>query len=178
MINVLEATTLFSNNFSKSLKTLFFNLLKNQCHLSDRCKYEAVGQDLIFSCRSANVNHLTSSSVTLRFYVHSLAVGYTPRETNVNSTAPTLNRSCNGCFWLFSTHSHVICNVKPLTGKQRRTTLSAANECCVCEEQNELQPREDGRVPGNKQTTATRRNSTDFGETQVRLPFAARSITR
>lgn len=23
------------------------------------------------------------------------------------------------------------CNVKPLTGKQRRTTLSAANECCV-----------------------------------------------
>lgn len=81
-------------------------------------------------------------SLTLRFYVHSFAVGYTPRETNVNSTAPTLNRSCNGCsfffFWAVFSPQSCDCNVKPLTGKQRRTTLSAANECCVCEEQYKL----------------------------------------
>ncbi|KAG7509373.1 hypothetical protein JOB18_042636 [Solea senegalensis] len=51
------------------------------------------------------------------------------------------------------------CNVKPLTGKHRRTTLSAANECCVCREivQATNPERTDGRTesPGNKQTTAT-----------------------
>lgn len=122
--------------FFKSKNVL--NVLKNQCHLSCSCKYEAVGQNLIFSYWSANVNHLTSSSVTLRFYVHSLAVDYTPRETNVNSTAPKLNRSCNGCFLAVFYPQSCDCNVKPLTGKQRRTTLSAANECCVCEEQYKL----------------------------------------
>ena len=43
---MLEATTFLE---LKSLKTNFSNLLKSQCHLSCKCKYEAVGQDLIFS---------------------------------------------------------------------------------------------------------------------------------
>lgn len=41
----------------------------------------------------------------------------------------------NGCFLAGFYPQSCDCNVKPLTGKQRRTTLSAANECCVCEEQ-------------------------------------------
>lgn len=49
------------------------------------------------------------------------------------------------------------CNVKPLTGKHRRTTLSARRQRMLrLRGTEQAASPEDGRVPGNKQTTATR----------------------
>lgn len=85
-------------------------------------------------------------------------------------------------FWaVFFTQQSCDCNVKPLTGKQRRATLSAANErCCVREEQCKLlrAPERTDESPGNKQTTATTAKSTDSSAAQVRRLPPYRSPVR
>ncbi|KAG7239209.1 hypothetical protein INR49_029962 [Caranx melampygus] len=78
----------------------------------------------------------------------SLAGSVFPNRERTDSPLRFQNRPMNGS---------CDCNVKPLTGKHRRTTLSAANEFSVCKEQYKLQRAQRGRTtPGNKQTTATR----------------------
>lgn len=110
----------------------------------------------------------------------SLAGGYTVREINVKTQPPPplfffflLNGFLQRLFfgWLFYPQS-CDCNVKPLTGKQRRTTPLRRQRMlrlqgtvrAACE------PREDGPVPG-KQTTATRQTPRIEAEKQVRLFF-------
>lgn len=61
-------------------------------------------------------------------------------------------------FWAVFYPQSCDCNVKPLTGKQRRTTLSAANECCVCEEQHKLLRAQSGRTDGSPVTNKQRRH--------------------